>query len=108
MRCVMNVIDDFQSENMELLMDIFDHKVRLKEFYIQKGPASSDYISLSIKLDLLIKEYFEEKTLNLISMSKDELIEIWKQKGFKHLETIEASQKLDEIIIKYQKLNQIG
>lgn len=104
----MNTIDQFQCENMELLMEIFDHKVSLKEVYNLKGPASSDYISLSIKLNLLIKEYFEEKTLNLISMSKDELIEVWKQKGFKHLDTIEASQKLDEIIIKYQKLEHFG
>jgi hypothetical protein len=104
----MNAIESCHCENIELLMDIFDHKVRLKEFYIQKGPASSDYISLSIKLNLLIKEYFEEKTLNLISMSKDELIEIWGQNEFRHLDTIEASEKLDELIIKYQKLKQIG
>lgn len=100
--------DRCHCENIELLMDIFDHKVRLKEFYIQKGPASSEYISLSIKLKLLIKEYFEEKTLNLISMSKDERIEIWGENGFRHLDTIEASEKLDELIIKYQKLKQIG
>ncbi|WP_102274041.1 aspartyl-phosphate phosphatase Spo0E family protein [Cytobacillus massiliigabonensis] len=103
----MNTIEHFQCENIDLLMEIFDHKVSLKEVYTQKGPASSDYISLSIKLNLLIKEYFEEKTLNLISMSKDELIEVWKQKGFKHLDTIEASQKFDELILKYQKLKHI-
>lgn len=104
----MNRIDQFRCENMELLIEIFDHKVSLKEVYDQKGPASSDYISLSIKLNILIKKYFEEKTLNLINMSKDELIEVWKQKGFENVDMMEASQKLDELIIKYQKLKHIG
>lgn len=104
----MKTKNDFQSENMKLLMEIFNLKLTLRELYMQKGPASSDYISQSIKLNVLIKEYFEEKTLSLISMSKAELIEIWKQKGFEHLETISASQELDELIFKYQKLQQLG
>ena len=104
----MKTKNDFQSENMKLLMEIFNLKLTLRELYMQKGPASSDYISHSIKLNVLIKEYFEEKTLSLISMSKAELIEIWKQKGFEHLETISASQELDELIFKYQKLQQLG
>jgi hypothetical protein len=46
----------------------------------------------------------EETLLDFISILKDELIEIGIEKGFNHHETIEASQKLDDIIVKYQKL----
>lgn len=97
-----------QSENMRLLMEIFKLKVHLEEIYNQKGPDTPEYITLSIKLNLLTKEYFEEKMLSLIDVSKDNLTDIWNRNGFKHVDTIEASQKLDELIVKYQKLKQVG
>jgi len=42
-----------------------------------------------------------EETINLL---KVELVAIWEQKGFLHNETIEMSQKLDQVIVEYQKL----
>ena len=50
-----------QFENMELLKEIFNLKIKLRELYLQTGPANSTYISWKIKLDILIKEYMEEK-----------------------------------------------
>lgn len=52
-------------ENMNLLKEIINLKTKKKELYNQKGPSSSDYIMLSIKLDLLINEYIEEKIVQL-------------------------------------------
>ncbi len=57
-----------QSENTELLMEIIQLRKNLDELYHEKGPACSDYISLSIELTLLTKEYFEEKSLHLSNM----------------------------------------
>ncbi|MGJ7922647.1 Spo0E family sporulation regulatory protein-aspartic acid phosphatase [Neobacillus sp. LXY-4] len=67
MRCVNLEREPIQSENMTLLMEILTLKTDLRELYLQKGPGNSDYISLSLKLDKLINEYFEEKlqALNL-------------------------------------------
>jgi hypothetical protein len=53
-------------DNMNLLMEIAKLKTKIGELYSENGPSSSDYISLSIKLDLLIKEYIEEKIVQLI------------------------------------------
>lgn len=58
-RCMMEAIEQVQSENMELFMEISNLRNNLNELYNQKGPASSNYISLSLKLNLLIKEYFD-------------------------------------------------
>ena len=55
-----------QVENMKLLMEIVNLKTQMSELYNQKGPGSSDYIKLSINLDLLINEYVEEKIEHLI------------------------------------------
>ncbi|MCL6572062.1 MAG: hypothetical protein K6T88_10325 [Bacillus sp. (in: Bacteria)] len=55
-----------ESENMKLLMDILNLKTKKSELYQQTGPSSSDYISLSIKLDLLVNSYLEEKLVDLI------------------------------------------
>jgi hypothetical protein len=55
-----------ESENMKLLMDILNLKSKKSELYQQTGPSSSDYISLSIKLDLLVNSYLEEKLVDLI------------------------------------------
>jgi hypothetical protein len=53
-------------ENIKALKEISVLKKKKNELYIQKGPHSSDYITLSIKLDLLVDKYIEEKIINLI------------------------------------------
>ncbi|MFJ5759209.1 Spo0E family sporulation regulatory protein-aspartic acid phosphatase [Neobacillus sp. NPDC093182] len=55
-----------QIENKELLMDIVELKIKLSELFNQTGPNTSEYISLSIKLDCLMNEYFNEKIEQLI------------------------------------------
>jgi hypothetical protein len=55
-----------QNENIALLMDIYQIKNELNEINLHKGPASSDYISLSLKLDHLMKAYVNEKIDTLI------------------------------------------
>lgn len=52
-------------EDMKL-MEISHLKTAIKEIYNQKGPGSSDYITLKIKLDLLVNEYLEDKIKVLI------------------------------------------
>lgn len=74
----MKAIDHVQSENMNLLLEIYNLKTILSELYSKKGPANGEYISFSIKLDLLLKQYIEEK----MTMLNDELIEMRKQNGF--------------------------
>jgi hypothetical protein len=74
----MKAIDHVKSENMNLLLEIYNLKKHLSELYTQKGPANGEYISFSIKLDLLLKEYIEEK----ITMLNGELTELQKQNGF--------------------------
>ena len=53
--------ESVQFENMKLLNEIFNLKTKKNELYNQKGPGSSDYITLSIKLNILVDEYLEEK-----------------------------------------------
>mgnify|MGYP001047743357 CR=1 FL=1 len=55
-----------QIENKKLLMDIVELKIKLSELFSQSGPNTSEYISLSIKLDCLMNEYFDEKIEQLI------------------------------------------
>lgn len=55
-------------ENMELLMEIVNLRAKLSKLYNQSGPNTSEYITLSIQLDLLMEEYFEEKSAQLISV----------------------------------------
>lgn len=62
----MEAIESAQIENMELLMEIVNLKTKLSEIYNQIGPSSSEYVTLSIKLNLLMNKYFEEKTQNLV------------------------------------------
>lgn len=50
-----------QIENDKLLMDIVEIKRKLSELFNRTGPNTSEYISLSIKLDFLMNEYFNEK-----------------------------------------------
>ncbi len=66
----MKTKENVQSENMELLIEIFHLRNTLSEIYSRKGPDNSDYLSLSIKLKLLVNMYIDEK----ISMLKDEFI----------------------------------
>lgn len=54
------------SENIKLLNEISNLKIKLTELYSQNGPSTPEYISLSIKLDLLVNEYLDEKIKNLI------------------------------------------
>jgi ribosomal protein L29 len=93
-----------QTEKPESLKQLFNLRMEMNKIFCTEGPTSPQYIKLSKKLDLLLKKYHEEQLLNLINILKDELIETWVQKGFQHPETIEVSQKLDEVIIRYQKL----
>lgn len=105
----MKVHEQVPGEKMKLLIqEIFNLRLDLSNIFIQKGPASSEYIELSIKLESLLKTYYEEQLLKLIGILKDELIELWIQQGSKHYKTTEASQKLDQIIIQYQKLKNLG
>lgn len=66
-----------QNENMNLLLEIYNLKTVVSELYSKKGPVNGDYITSSIKLDFLIKQYIEEK----MKMLNDELIEMRKQNG---------------------------
>jgi hypothetical protein len=63
---MMKAIKPMQTENTKLLMEIVDLKIHLSELYNQTGPNSSKYISLSIQLDKLMNEYFEEKVAQLV------------------------------------------
>jgi hypothetical protein len=74
----LNAIDHNQSENMNLLLEIYNLKKIVNELYVQKGPVNKDYISFSIKLDVLIKQYIEEK----ISFLNDDLKKMGKQSEF--------------------------
>jgi hypothetical protein len=55
-----------QIENTKLLMDIVELKLKLSELFNRTGPNTSEYVSLSIKLDCLMNEYFNEKIEQLI------------------------------------------
>ncbi len=56
---MMEAVDYVQTGRESLFMEIVHLRNDLDKLYKQTGPGSSDYISLSIKLKLLIKEYFE-------------------------------------------------
>jgi hypothetical protein len=64
---MMEAIESAQNENMELLQEIVTLKTKLSEIYNQIGPSSSEYITLSIRLNLLMNKYFEEKTVTLMN-----------------------------------------
>ena len=55
-----------ETENSKLLMDIVELRVKLSNLYNSTGPNTSEYVSLSIKLDCLMKEYFDEKLAQLV------------------------------------------
>ncbi|WP_442596655.1 hypothetical protein [Neobacillus sp. D3-1R] len=50
-----------ETESKNLLIEILTTRELLKDLYNEKGPNSSDYISLSVKHNVLIDQYFEKK-----------------------------------------------
>lgn len=54
-------------ENQELLKEIIQLKMKKSELYSQSGPNSPDYLDLSLKLNLLVNQYVDEKIENLLS-----------------------------------------
>jgi hypothetical protein len=74
---MMEANQQIQNENNKLLMEILNLRLNLSELYLQTGPSSPDYISLSLKLDLLINQYFDEKVSKLTSTPMKQLTEIW-------------------------------
>jgi hypothetical protein len=97
-----------QEEIKQLRQDIFNLRIDLSKTFSQTGPNSPKYTELSIKLESLLKAYYEVQLLTWIHVLKDELIEISFLKGLEDSSTIEASQKLDQLIIQYQKLKDIS
>jgi hypothetical protein len=57
--------ETLQTENMSLLGEIRSLKENLRELYLQTGPGNSNYISLSLKLDVLINEYIDGQLVDL-------------------------------------------
>lgn len=56
----METFEQSQSENIKLLK-IIHLRNRLGEIQAKSGPNSSKYIDISLQLDLLEKEYIDEK-----------------------------------------------
>jgi hypothetical protein len=63
---MMKTNESTQIENTKLLMDIVELKIKLSKLFNQTGPNTSEYVCLSIKLDCLMNEYFNEKIEQLI------------------------------------------
>jgi hypothetical protein len=80
-------------ENMKLLKEIYNLKMKLNDMYIQNGPNSSDYINLSIKLNVLEKKYMEEK----LTMFQEELVNREKSQENQQSKFIKKYQKLDKM-----------
>ncbi|MDR6998932.1 Spo0E family sporulation regulatory protein-aspartic acid phosphatase [Neobacillus niacini] len=53
------------NENLKLLTEIRDLKMKMQKLYLEKGPSTPDYIRLSLKLNFLMNEYFDEKLVHL-------------------------------------------
>jgi hypothetical protein len=62
----MKANDSVSYENTELLNEIFQLKTKKNELYSQKGPGSPDYLDLSLKLNVLVTQYIDEKIKTLI------------------------------------------
>lgn len=54
-----------QGENMELLGEIIQLKTEKNKLYRQSGPNSSGYLDVSLRLNLLMTKYIDEKIENL-------------------------------------------
>jgi hypothetical protein len=87
------------NENMKLLKEIFSLKEMLNELYAQNGPNSSNYLSLSMKLKVLEREFIDQE----INLFIDELDEGRKQKGIQHQEIMEIKSKYDYVLNKNQR-----
>ncbi|MBP2242228.1 hypothetical protein J2Z40_002802 [Cytobacillus eiseniae] len=94
-----------QKQKLKISMEIKDVNNKLLEVSIQSGTTSPEYEQLSEKLTLLLKE---ETLFNQMDNYVEELFKIYMQRGIQHHETIKISEKLDEIIIQYQKLKLIN
>ena len=75
-----------QSENVKLLMEIFNIKAILSELYAQNGPNSSDYISYSCQLNFLVHEYIEEKMI----LFQDQLFDTRNHTGVQFKELVKV------------------
>lgn len=81
-----------QGENMKLLKEIYNLKTKLNDMYIQSGPNSTDYINLSINLNVLEKKYMEEK----LTMYQEELVNTRIPSETMQTKMIEKFQRLDK------------
>lgn len=73
MSCMKLERETIQNENMNLLLEILYLKIQLRDLYAKTGPGNSEYISLSIKLDLLQNEYIDGKLVDLIGFTEKEM-----------------------------------
>ncbi|MBI0577847.1 hypothetical protein IEC97_10775 [Neobacillus cucumis] len=62
---MMKLTQALQNENLKLLTEIRDLKLKMQKLYQEKGPSTPDYITLSLKLNFLMNEYFDEKLVHL-------------------------------------------
>lgn len=74
---MMEANQQIQSENNDLLLEILNLRLNLSELYLRTGPSSPDYISLSLKLDFLVNQYFDEKAPKLMNTPKEQHMELW-------------------------------
>lgn len=63
--------ETIQNENMNLLLEILYLKIQLRDLYTKTGPGNSDYITLSIKLDLLKNEYIDSKLFDVMGFTEN-------------------------------------
>lgn len=54
-------------ENMALLKEISQLKLKRNELYSHSGPNSSNYVDITLKLNRLVHQYIDEKIENLLS-----------------------------------------
>ncbi|WP_010283603.1 aspartyl-phosphate phosphatase Spo0E family protein [Bacillus timonensis] len=101
------IYDNIQANETNLTMEILNLRQVLSDSYDQNHPHNLEYIMLVNKLDSLLKEYYVDILVNLITVSRKNLLKITEQKGFQHQDTIMESQRLDELIIQYQRLQQL-
>ncbi|WP_318502452.1 hypothetical protein [Bacillus sp. T3] len=66
MSCMKLERESIQNENTNLLLEILYLKIQLRDLYEKTGPGNSEYISLSIKLDILQNEYIDSKLVDII------------------------------------------
>ncbi|MFS0820382.1 Spo0E family sporulation regulatory protein-aspartic acid phosphatase [Bacillus sp. 1P02SD] len=99
--------DNFQTKETNLKVENLNLRQVLSESYDLYALHNLDYFQLVNKLDSLLIEYYEDLLLNLITISREKLLKISEQKGIRSQETITESQRLDKLIIQYQKLQKL-